>query len=654
MGKSLLELLDLKDKGQIQPLDGDGFSPPPTPVRENIIPPKFGNVIKKYAGKPMADRAEAEAYQIKQFVKNAPKIYGLDAPRILLKIDNHDAKKALNKGAKAIGSVLGPIGKAVAGAVTNFHPKYPDDFLNGTEEEKNLSFDLYDKLSRSNYAGGKYYNPGVPNGRSILSNFVQGNRTNNSNLLPAAIGAGASLAVAGLKKLFGKKKKKGEKIVADEDEKKLPKFPSLILTMTRKTPYSIEGDYLLDRNAERTIIATNQQQRKNTTDFFWQNHIGVKAYSTQTGSIDFQRYDIESDIKIKNKQVYDLHSVYKNFTVEPNISGSAYFDRLHLTLDDKNIFKAVGTYSKDSLIIEDSNPDPKNPKRKIGSGTYTRYNTIKDFENEKPFYPVSYEEFKTIGQFYGAGGGTNYIISTLSGSIGPELNTTDNKLNYIEYNSINSTLGSGSVKAVRWNTLDAVYSKNQTDIYNADVKFVKESKQSFGNDTTNVNPYRTTIDNILSGKGDDIIKLSIGNISLVATLTGLTDTSTPNWNDVKAVGSGFKFYLYDSWEREISFKVQLYAQKKEDLDKIWSKANKIKQFTLPKSKGNLGVFGELIPLKIGDVINIPYGFLSKCDTTIVDNSPWEIDGGSQKPFIFEMDMTYKVVANKIDGYNFYS
>ena len=98
----------------------------------------------------------------------------------------------------------------------------------------------------------------------------------------------------------------------------------------------------------------------------------------------------------------------------------------------------------------------------------------------------------------------------------------------------------------------------------------------------------------------------------------------------------------------------MYAQKKDDLNKIWGKANKIKKFTLPQPKGNLGVFGELVSLKIGDLINIPYGFLTKCDTTVVDNSPWELDGGSQKPFIFEMDITYKVVTNAISDYNFYS
>ena len=38
------------------------------------------------------------------------------------------------------------------------------------------------------------------------------------------------------------------------------------------------------------------------------------------------------------------------------------------------------------------------------------------------------------------------------------------------------------------------------------------------------------------------------------------------------------------------------------LSKIWSKANRIKQFTLPKPQGNKGVFGQLIDLKIGDLI----------------------------------------------------
>ena len=68
----------------------------------------------------------------------------------------------------------------------------------------------------------------------------------------------------------------------------------------------------------------------------------------------------------------------------------------------------------------------------------------------------------------------------------------------------------------------------------------------------------------------------------------------------------------------------MYADNTAELDLIWKKAERIKKLTLPTPKGNIGVFGELIPLKIGNIINTPYGFLTACNLTVRDDSPWEI------------------------------
>ena len=57
------------------------------------------------------------------------------------------------------------------------------------------------------------------------------------------------------------------------------------------------------------------------------------------------------------------------------------------------------------------------------------------------------------------------------------------------------------------------------------------------------------------------------------------------------------------------------------------------------------MFGRVIPLVIGDVIDAQHGFLTACNTSILDNSPWEITDGKQKPFVFEMDITYKAITN---------
>jgi hypothetical protein len=154
-------------------------------------------------------------------------------------------------------------------------------------------------------------------------------------------------------------------------------------------------------------------------------------------------------------------------------------------------------------------------------------------------------------------------------------------------------------------------------------------------------PYITKKDDVLKNNGYDIINLAINGITLLGTITGLADNTTPSWTDVKPVGSGFKF--------------QMYADNKEQLDLIWKKAEDIKKLTLPVPKKSLGVFGQIISLEIGNIINSSFGFLTTCNLTVSDDTSWEITTGGQKPMLFEMDITYKVVSNTDNtSYTFYS
>lgn len=149
----------------------------------------------------------------------------------------------------------------------------------------------------------------------------------------------------------------------------------------------------------------------------------------------------------------------------------------------------------------------------------------------------------------------------------------------------------------------------------------------------------------------DLIDIKIDNIFLMSNLTGLTDTPTPNWGEAKAVGSPYKFYFYESYEREISFKAQMYATTPKELQFMWSKLNKIQLLNIATPGGILGIQGKIIPLKIGNMINEKHGFLTSCNVSVIDNSPWEIMKGSQAPFICEIDITYKVIHSDNNSYD---
>jgi hypothetical protein len=159
--------------------------------------------------------------------------------------------------------------------------------------------------------------------------------------------------------------------------------------------------------------------------------------------------------------------------------------------------------------------------------------------------------------------------------------------------------------------------------------------------------HREASERVLDGKSD-LIGIRIGEFYLMANITGLTDTPTPSYGEAKPIGSPYKFYFYESFEREISFKAQLYAMSEAALPKVWQKANNIMNLTKGEGGTAGGIRGNIIPLKIGDIINSPKGFITTCTLSIPDISPWEIKNGSQAPFVCELDITYKVIQNTND------
>lgn len=635
MGKSLLELLELKNANA---------APVVTP--KPIIPSVFGDVIKKYAGQEIYTREEKNAAQTINFIKNVPRIYGLDAKRILLQRDPHADKVIIKQAAGAIGGLLGSAGAAVGNFLADFNPKYPDDFLVGDPTEP--KFNLYSKLISSDYARGKYYNGGVKNSKSKLGQFLQGNRTPQQikdNAVAAAKTMIIGAAIAGVKKLLTKKKRK------EDPSKRLPPpvpfFPSTLVLNSKTT--------LNDSD----LVATFQEQQRNNPLF--PSKFGKDLSTTRTVGQDelLKRDDelasldtlysnhIEKYLRKNNdtdtRELYDNYGYYTSLTINNGVEDS---------------YKRVGRYSKDVLRIF---TPADNTNGEFVPESWTNYPNIREFEDAGPKWE-NLIPTKGLLRF-----GTDNVSSPQTGG---EINlVTSNLDNWLGYNPIGEVDYSKYwIKPVRWNSREAKYSdqtneNNLNKILDQDYYFVSESFQSQTKAfDKKYNPYLKQRRDVLdtsnndgtskNDKAGDRIKFKIGDVNLMATLSGLTDATTPNWSDMKGVGSGFSFYGYDKWEREISFKFRLYAESEQDLKDIWRKANFIKQYTLPQSKGNLGVFGKIISLQIGDLINEEYGFISLCEVSVLDESPWEITDGLQKPFVFDINVTYRVVKNQ-DNFDFY-
>ena len=218
------------------------------------------------------------------------------------------------------------------------------------------------------------------------------------------------------------------------------------------------------------------------------------------------------------------------------------------------------------------------------------------------------------------------------------------------------TIG-GTDTVARWNTKAEPFSKNVDQILTNDFAFLDNAIQTQINTSPYINPYLTLKQNILENKDDDIVRVSIGGIRFLATLTNLSDKNTSNWDSVKPVGSGVNFYLFNNWERSITFDLTLYAENDAHLSLIWQKVDDVMALTTGRPSGNkgsaYGVYGNIVNLKLGNLIN-EIGFVSDITMNVDNSSPWEIDPGDQLPFVCTISVSFQVVTNlEGDEYAFY-
>ena len=653
MGKTLLELLDT------YPFD-PRFNP--NKQTDDMIKPEptsaFDNNIK----------------QSKAWLKATPKLYGADIVRIMSQgqVDTKKLKKAAVKAASKLASKIPIVGGVVGGSISQLtNPKLPGDLYTGLSESQP------DQMVNSIYTDLLYGR--IRNGKGALGNFLKDNASlknlgaNLKNaLVSAAIGGATKLVSAGLNALVN-----GKKLTL-----KKKKLPAVKPGFGQLYPDNFPSTFAFQSGVTDNI-AVNQTQFLNRPGLLGGTFgagyelgkeqakikvIKLSSTPTQDGLIKGTSNRLDEFYKTTFKRletqfngyvpVISLHDAKDDKSANPytyqtqlGIDYSAYLgnDTTYYTFDSSIVSQNYGT--GDNLL--------KN-RWETKDGTIRYNNNIiasHSFDNtkvyDKSLNDINSSVFSTYGYKSGSFDVDNDLYYTsLNFGAGDNLLEGAGKLSTSKTIKYNGNI----IARQRFNNKntfeqDSWYGKGfYTDINTRDTEY-HAGKEKYV-------PYPKIKKEVLEntdGTVFDIVALSIDKVTLLGTITGLSDNATPSWTDAKSVGSGFKFYLYDSWEREISFKFQMYADNNAEVDLIWSKAERIKKLTLPTPKGNIGVFGQLIPLKIGNIINTPYGFLTACNLTVRDDTPWEITQKKQKPFMFEMDITYKVVSNTDNTtYTFYS
>jgi hypothetical protein len=554
--------------------------------------------------------------QYSLLTNNIVDIYGADAPRILLRgaVDlNKATKKIVNRAARIAGGIFGnnnAVGSFVRNSITGLvSVKQPSDTISGNSTENGLYSDILNARvdnSKNPITGllTQFKTPSqfkaavgdISNGKVKIGGAVVNELTNLSFK-----GLGWAAAKIGLGKQDAGKTKSLSQTLTDSTNSNLAsvaRFPSIFAESKAK----------INKEDKPTGIVIGQDQFAKLQDFP-------------------NMYD---DSPIKTALTTD--GAVRNIRTSTGLAEN-YDDYLTRNPSEKSNFVRVDRFNTRAGEMTQDSQLGFNPNSVI---TVNRAQSFRGIYN-------NYQLAKTSGTTLNVGEGSSASFTDRMEGITKsdsdtfllvKSSTADEDFIY----KIPDIISEGKPKRFSEKVLDPSGQKINYYLFggysNRKAKTIKGDHR-----LKSLNTFKEE-------KGDDkkdLITISMNGIALMSNITGLTDTPTPSWGEAKGIGSPYKFYFYESFEREISFKAQIYATSERNLPLVWKKANQIMKLTDGQANGSKGIKGNIITLKIGDIINCSAGFLTSCTLSVPDISPWEIQEGKQAPFVCELDITYKVI-----------
>ena len=139
-------------------------------------------------------------------------------------------------------------------------------------------------------------------------------------------------------------------------------------------------------------------------------------------------------------------------------------------------------------------------------------------------------------------------------------------------------------------------------------------------------------------------------------LTGFQDSFNAEWSDIKYIGRGEKFKLYNGFDRSVTFNFKVAALSSKEMEPMYQKLNYLASNMMPDYKDNV-MRGPFMKLTIGDYLNSQPGVFTSLQYSVTDDTPWEIsidqpEGGSTMydlPHIINVSATFIPIGVKDGG-----
>jgi hypothetical protein len=141
-----------------------------------------------------------------------------------------------------------------------------------------------------------------------------------------------------------------------------------------------------------------------------------------------------------------------------------------------------------------------------------------------------------------------------------------------------------------------------------------------------------------------------------ATMTGFSDSFTPGWDRIDIMGRPDGAYLYNSFERTISFNFMVAATTRSEMIPMWRKLNYLASYTMPDFIGGNRPSGPMMRFTIGDLFSRTPGFITSLNYTIPDDATWDIaedkessapskDDSKELPMVVEVALSATIVGD---------
>lgn len=114
-----------------------------------------------------------------------------------------------------------------------------------------------------------------------------------------------------------------------------------------------------------------------------------------------------------------------------------------------------------------------------------------------------------------------------------------------------------------------------------------------------------------------------------ATLTGISENTSVNWEDVQYMGRADKLFTYNGFSRELNFGFTVYANSVQELIPMWTRINYLSGLTRPSKytdgSGALSgfIYPPLIKFRVGDMYIDQPAVIASFGLTIPDDATWE-------------------------------